>query len=82
MFSQNPGPQIKKLHALEKGLEETLELRVQNFVNQGKQQKEENKSWRKERGEVLENRCRISQIRLNSKEREGKCGSRVWRTIY
>jgi hypothetical protein len=33
----------KKLRVLEKGFEDTLELNVQDFISQDKQQKEKNK---------------------------------------
>ena len=38
----------KKFSALEKGLQVTPELKVQDFIGQNKQQKEENEGWRQE----------------------------------
>ena len=44
----------KKLFALEKRLQVTLELKVQDFIGQNKQQKEENEGWRQKLEEILE----------------------------
>ena len=44
----------KKFLALEKRLQVALELKVQDFIGQNKQQKEETEGWRQELEEMLE----------------------------
>ena len=44
----------KKLCSLEKGFKETLKRKVQDFITQDKQQKVENKGWRKKLEKMLE----------------------------
>ena len=44
----------KKFLALEKRLQVALELKVQDFIGQNKQQKEETEAWRQKLEEMLE----------------------------
>ena len=44
----------KKFLALEKRLQVTLHLKVQDFISQNKQQKEKNEGWRQKLEEMLE----------------------------